>query len=87
MDNPRHRKAEALIASQGGRQRTGYVVECILAARQSVDLDQLVRRAVRDELQCLSHPVRRQQEQDGNVQLSDLPDTLIHAMDDLGKIK
>ncbi|KTE90726.1 plasmid segregation centromere-binding protein ParR [Desulfitobacterium hafniense] len=85
MDNPRHREAEALFARQASRQRTEYVVNSILTANQSVILEQIVRQVVRDELQNLRLPPQNTQleETDTSVQLSDLPGSLIHALEEL----
>lgn len=81
MDDPRHRTAEALIAVQNSRQRTEYIVESILAANQANLLEQLVRQAVRDELKSFQFCMPPQPEPEAS--LSELPDSLIHAMEDL----
>ncbi|AGL02869.1 hypothetical protein [Desulfoscipio gibsoniae] len=85
IDNPRHREAEALFAQQASRQRTEYVVNSILTAHQSEILEQIVRQAIRDELQNvkLQQQTRLPEETDASVQLSDLPGSLIHALEEL----
>lgn len=85
MDNPRHREAEALFARQASKQRTEYVVNSILTAYQSEILEQIVRQAVRDELQNIKLPQQTTlpEEMDTSVQLSDLPGSLIHALEEL----
>lgn len=85
MDNPRHLEAEALFASQASRQRTEYVVACILEANQRESLGQIVRQAVRDELCNIKLPPQTTQPDgaDSDVQLSDLPGSLIHALEEL----
>ncbi|MCQ1530104.1 plasmid segregation centromere-binding protein ParR [Lutispora saccharofermentans] len=85
MDNPRHREAEALFAQQASRQRTEYVVNSILTAHQSEILEQIVRKAVRDVLQNvkLQQQTTLPEETDASVQLSDLPGSLIHALEEL----
>lgn len=85
MDNPRHREAEALFAQQASRQRTEYVVNSILTAHLSEILEQIVRKAVRDELQNvkLQQQITLPEETDASVQLSDLPGSLIHALEEL----
>jgi hypothetical protein len=85
MDNPRHREAEALFTQQASRQRTEYVVNSILTAHQSEILEQIVRQAVRDELQNvkLQQQTTLPEETDASVQLSDLPGSLIHALEEL----
>ncbi|WP_243103758.1 plasmid segregation centromere-binding protein ParR [Dehalobacter sp. MCB1] len=81
MDDPRHREAEALVSRQGIRQRTDFVVSSILMANQAESVEQTVRRVIRDELRTLRLPQPPQPEQE--VQLSDLPNSLINALEDL----
>jgi hypothetical protein len=85
MDSPRHREAEVLFAQQASRQRTEYVVNSILTAHQTENLEQIVRQAVRDELQSakLPSPTTLPGKTDTGVQLSDLPGSLIHALEEL----
>ena len=85
MDNPRHREAEALFARQASRQRTEYVVNSILTAHQTESLEQVVRQAVRDELRNVKLPPQTTVpgETDSGVQLSDLPGSLIRALEEL----
>ncbi len=85
LDNPRHREAEALFTSQGSRLRTEFTVTCILMADQKERLEQTVRQAVRDELRNIKQqPLNRlPEETDNDVQLSDLPGSLINALEEL----
>lgn len=85
MDDPRHREAEALVANQGSRQRTEYVVANMLAAKQADRMEKMVRQAVRDELKKLRLQPQEmpREETDDKVQLADLPDSLIHALDEM----
>lgn len=85
MDNPRHRDAEALFAQQASRQRTEYVVNSILTAHQSEILEQIVRQAIRDELRNAAPQIQAtlSGETNTDVQLSDLPGSLIHALEEL----
>jgi hypothetical protein len=85
MDNPRHRDAEALFAQQASRQRTEYVVNSILTAHQSEILEQIVRQAIRDELRNAAPQLQATLPGETNtyVQLSDLPGSLIHALEEL----
>ena len=85
MDNPRHREAEALFARQASRQRTEYVVNSILTAHQTESLEQVVRQAVRDELRNAAPPPQTTLpgETDDGVRLSDLPGSLIRALEEL----
>jgi len=85
MDNPRHREAETLFARQASRQRTEYVVTSILTAHQTESLEQVVRQAVRDELRNAAPPPQTTLpgETDDGVRLSDLPGSLIRALEEL----
>ena len=85
MDNPRHRETEALFARQASRQRTEYVVTSILTAHQTESLVQVVRQVIRDELRNAVPPLQNtlQGKTNVDVQLSDLPDSLIHALEEL----
>jgi hypothetical protein len=85
MDNPRQREAEALFARQPSRQRTEYVVASILTAHQMESLEQIVRLAVKDELRTVKVLLQTTlpEKTDADVQLSDLPNSLIHALDEL----
>ncbi len=80
MDDPRHRTADALVKAQGSRQRTDFVVTSILTANQANAMEQIVRQAVRDELRNHSMPPLLPE---AEVKLSDLPDSLVHAMEEL----
>jgi len=85
MDDPRHREAEALFAGQASRQRTEYVVTSILTANQTECLEQAVRQTIREELKQISLQSNYMQpeEVEAGVQLTDLPGSLLHALDDL----
>jgi hypothetical protein len=85
LDNPRHREAEALFARQASRQRTEYVVNSILTAHQTESLEQLVRQAIRDELRNDAPQLQAtlSEETNTDVQLSDLPGSLLHALEEL----
>lgn len=85
MDDPRHREAEALLSNQGSRQRTECVVAGILAAKQAGHMERIIRQAVREELKDLQYqpPETLPEETAGGTQLADLPDSLIHALDEI----
>lgn len=85
MTNPRHREAEALLTKQAVRQRSEYVVSSILTSHQAEYLEQAVREAIREELQNIRLPPQAELtgETEASVQLADLPDSLIHALEEL----
>jgi hypothetical protein len=84
-NNQRHQEAEALFVSQPARQRTEYIVTSILARNQAVCLEQTVRQAIREELKAVRlSEQEKQTEQKGNGNsLSELPDSLLHALEEL----
>lgn len=78
------REFERLFSQQANRQRTDFVVSSILAAAQTERLEQLVRQAVREELQNLRlAEVPQTLTPDTAVQLKELPGSLIHALEEL----
>lgn len=85
MDNSRHREAEALFAQQASRQRSEYVVNSILTAHRTESLELTVRQAIRHELRNAVPQLQAAlpEETDADVQLSDLPGSLIHALEEL----
>lgn len=74
-----------MISNQGSRQRTECVVAGILAAKQTSHMEQIVRQVIRDELKNFQYqlPKTLPEEITGGTQLADLPDSLIHAMDEI----
>ena len=84
MDDPRHREAERLFSQQASRHRTEFVVSSILSAEQTSQIEQIVRQAVREEINQLSLRVAPSQDvQAVTTQLEDLPSSLIHALEEL----
>lgn len=84
MDDPRHREAEALFVMQASRQRTEYVVTSILESHQAKCLEQTIRCVIRDEmikLQLASQETKPQVDMD--VQLQELPSSLVNALEEL----
>ena len=82
MDNPRHREAEALYCGQAARQRTEFVVSSILEANRTELLEQAVRQTIREELQNVQL-FAKAEKPESDIHLSDLPDSLVHALEDL----
>lgn len=73
-----------MFTRQASRRRTEYIVACILASEQAECLERLVRKAIREELKELrlgetSFPLKS----DEDVQLSELPSSLLHALEEL----
>lgn len=84
MENPRHREALRVLSAQPKRLRTEYVACCIMRVQRGETLEQLIKDAVQKAVRSLPVTVTAPRE-NGNPQaaLSDLPDSLIHAMDDV----
>jgi methylmalonyl-CoA mutase cobalamin-binding subunit len=85
MSNPRHREAEALFARQAVRQRSEYVVSSILTSHQTGCLEQVIREVIKEELKniSLSSQTEPAEQPKTCAQLTDLPESLIHALDEL----
>ena len=85
MDNPRHREAEVLFSQQASRQRSEYVVNSILTAHRMESLEKIIRQAIRDELRNAAPQLQATLlgVTDTDVQLCDLPGSLIHALEEL----
>lgn len=61
------------------------MVSSILTSHQAECLEQAVREAIREELQNIRLPLQTEmtEETEAGTQLADLPDSLIHALDEL----
>lgn len=82
MDNPRHREAEALYCGQAARQRTEFVVSSILEANRTELLEEAVRETIREEFKNVQLSAKTEKP-GSDVHLSDLPDSLVHALEGL----
>jgi hypothetical protein len=87
MNNPRHRKALHLFSAQSDKHRSEFVIDCILKAQQERRIEEVIRTAISETLMGLSlpasdtsvTPVKLQFTED----ISDLPEALVCAMDDI----
>lgn len=52
LKNPEHRKAWERLKAVPEGEKTAYLVHAILAYDQAAVLEEVVRRAVREEIQC-----------------------------------
>lgn len=85
----RHREAARLLDEQPVGQRTEFIVDCILLYDRSVKLEKIVRTAIQEELRHFTDcqvpsdpPAFAAVLQLDEANLSDVPDSLLHAMDD-----
>lgn len=90
MEHPRHAEASRILNHQPVGRRTEFIVDCILQHDQTAKLEKAVCAAVREELRNFSHyqaPDRLENAhavlRPDEAKLSDVPDSLLHALDDL----
>ena len=85
MEDPLHREAEALIAGLDCKQRTQRMVETLLAEDHFAHMEKVVREAIREEISNVRPATENgpREESSGDVSLNGLPDSLIHALDDI----
>ena len=87
MNNPRHREALHLFSAQSDKHRSEFVIDCILKAQQESQMEEVIRATISDTLAGLSlpdsdnsiSPVKLQFTED----ITDLPEALVCAMDDI----
>ena len=85
----RHREAARLLDEQPVGQRTEFIVDCILRYDQAVKLEKIVRMTIQEGLRYFTDyqapcdpPAFSAVLQLDEANLSDVPDSLLHAMDD-----
>lgn len=54
LKDPNHRKAWEILSGVPKREKTAYLVGAILASAQASDLEEMIRRAVREEMMNMS---------------------------------
>ncbi|MEM5768299.1 MAG: plasmid segregation centromere-binding protein ParR [Bacillota bacterium] len=88
MENPRHREALVLFSAQSDRQRSEYVVDCILKAQQENRLEDTMRRVISEALNGISLTAPAMEKKamidlQMTESLSDLPDALLSSLDEI----
>lgn len=87
MENPRHREAFVLFSAQSKKQRSEYVVNCILQARQENRLEEIMRKVFTEALKDITLPALAMEKKTTELQmtetLSDLPDVLLSSLDEI----
>jgi hypothetical protein len=87
MENSRHREAFALFSAQSGRQRSEYVVDCILRVQQDKHLEETLRQVFSEALNGISLTAPATDRATADLQptesLSDLPDALLSSLDEI----
>jgi len=87
MNNPRHREALHLFSAQSSKRRSEFVIDCILKAQQERRMEAIIRTTISEALAGISLPasdtpitsVKLQSTED----ITDLPEALVCAMDDI----
>ena len=87
MNSSRHREALHLFSAQSDKHRSEFVIDCILKTQQETRMEEVIRIAISDALAGISLPAS-----DASVtpvkllsteDISDLPEALVCAMDDI----
>ena len=78
-----------ILYAEPERQRTEFIVDCILQREQADHLEQTIRRIVREEIRRLNLSPSASESKEAaflplekGASLSDIPDSLLHAMDE-----
>jgi len=87
MNNARHVKALKLFSAQPDKGRSEFVIDCILKTQQENRLEETIRQTILETLSRLSlsassNPVAPSELHSTN-NLSELPESLLYAMDDI----
>ena len=87
MENPRHREALSLFSAQSSKLRSEFVIDCILKAQQENRIEEVIRQTITDTLAGISLEPSTHSDISPELQatesISDLPEALICALDDI----
>lgn len=83
MNDPRHRQALALFSARSSKQRSEYVISCILKAEQEIELKETVRAVIFEALKGASPMERAEPEKTAIENIGDLPDGLLAMLDEI----
>lgn len=87
LNNPRHVEALKLFSDQTDKMRSEFVIDCILRAHQEEHMEAVIRQAVSEALAGITLQVSASSETPVKPQptenISDLPVTLVAAMDEM----
>ena len=83
MNDPRHRQALALFSARSSKQRSEYVISCILKAEQEIELKETVRAAVLEALKGASPTKRAGSEKTAIESIGELPGGLLAMLDEI----
>ncbi len=80
MDNPKHRQAWEILQSVPEGQKNQFVVSAILKSREGEYLEQVIRRAVREEMR---NGASLQEQEMGKVS-EGIPEQMMGFLEQLG---
>ena len=87
MNNPRHVVAIKLFSDQSDKMRSEFIIDCILKAQQEDRMEEIIRQTIFKALAGISLHISDTLETMSKPQptenISDLPEALISAMDDI----
>lgn len=87
MENPRHREAFALFSAQSGKQRSEYVVDCIIKAQDENRLEKTIQQIIVEALKSISFSTPVEENKTADLQttekIADLPDALLSSLEEI----
>ncbi len=87
MGNPRHREAFTLFSAQSGKQRSEYVVDCIIKAQDENRLEKTIQQIIMEALKGISFstPVEKNKTVDLQTteNITELPDALLSSLEEI----
>ena len=83
MNDPRHRQALALFSARSSKQRSEYIISCILKAEQGVELKEAVRSAIFEALKGVSLAEQAEPEKAAIESIGELPGALLSMLDEI----
>lgn len=87
MNNPRHVEALKLFSARSDKNRSEFIVDCILESQQEDRIEEVIRQTLLKTLSeiplYISDASETTSEPKSTENISDLPDVLVSAMDDV----
>jgi hypothetical protein len=87
MNNPRHVEAFKQFSAQPDKMRSEYIISCILKSQQDDRMEEVIRKTLLKALAeiplHISDTSETTSKPKSTENISDLPDVLVSAMDDV----
>jgi hypothetical protein len=87
LNNPRHVEALRLFSAQPDKIRSEFVIDCILKTQQEDHMEEVIRQTIINVLEGFSLHVSDTSKTPSKLQstenISDIPQALLFAMDDI----